>query len=259
MRRLSLALFVAYALNAAYDPLSHWLHWPRPSWLVHLLTVSYFLFAVVHAGTYLGWRNALTFWGISFGVSLAFESAGVATGAFYGPYHYGDKLGPKLFGLVPVLIPMAWFMMVYSTHGLVAVLAPGRRRSVWWAVWLAGVSAVAMTAWDLSMDPAMVGGGFWTWHQPGPFFGIPISNYLGWLETTFVVYLLYRLLELRWPPRDERLDWFGLLPFGAYILTWLNQVFSRTLTGHPELGLTAFFAMGAFVLAALTTLVHKRQ
>lgn len=259
MRLLSVALFVGYALLAAYDSLSHGFHLPRPVWLLPAFTLVYFAFAVAHAGAYLGWRNGLSFWAISFIVSLAFEAVGVATGAIYGPYHYTDRLGPKIFGLVPIMIPLAWFMMIYSTHGLVNVLTYPPRRGRGWAVWLALISAVAMTAWDLSMDPAMVKAGHWVWHQPGPFFGIPVSNYIGWLETTFVVYLLYRLFELRWPPRHTELDWFGLLPFGAYIITWLNQVFSRGLTGTPALSLVAFFAMGAWVFASLSTLWKSRQ
>ncbi|HEX7611382.1 MAG TPA: carotenoid biosynthesis protein, partial [Candidatus Limnocylindrales bacterium] len=34
----------------------------------------------------------------------------------------------------------------------------------------------------------------------GPYFGIPIQNYLGWLLTTFTVYLTYRAIEQRIRP-----------------------------------------------------------
>jgi putative membrane protein len=38
----------------------------------------------------------------------------------------------------------------------------------------------------------------WVWETGGPYFGIPIQNYFGWLLTTFTVYLAYRVLERRW-------------------------------------------------------------
>jgi Carotenoid biosynthesis protein len=43
-------------------------------------------------------------------VSWAFEKVGIATGLIYSPYHYSARLGVKL-GAVPVIIPLAWFMM----------------------------------------------------------------------------------------------------------------------------------------------------
>ena len=112
-------------------------------------------------------------------------------------------------------------MMMYSTHCLVNVIAGeagasqrGRRWAarLGGAAWLALVGAVAMTAWDLSMDPVMVRLGAWVWHVPGPYFGIPLRNYLGWLETTFVVFLLYRLFEGRWPARPNLPPAFAYLP-----------------------------------------------
>ena len=159
-------------------------------------------------------------------------------------------------------------MMMYSTHCLVNVIAGeagasqrGRRWAarLGGAAWLALVGAVAMTAWDLSMDPVMVRLGAWVCHVPGPYFGITLRNYLGWLETTFVVFLLYRLFEGRWPARPNSSLAFAYLPVVAYAFTWLRATADNLLNGDPALGLIAFFAMGSFVLAALTALFARRQ
>ncbi|PIZ25795.1 MAG: carotenoid biosynthesis protein, partial [Chloroflexi bacterium CG_4_10_14_0_8_um_filter_57_5] len=45
-------------------------------------------FALVHACQREGWERALRLLALVFGVSLLFESVGVATGLIYGPYHY---------------------------------------------------------------------------------------------------------------------------------------------------------------------------
>jgi putative membrane protein len=65
---------------------------------------------------------------------------------------------------------------------------------------LAAISAVVMTAWDLVIDPILSGPSAraWIWETGGPYFGIPIQNYSGWLLTTFSVYLAYRWLARRW-------------------------------------------------------------
>ena len=48
----------------------------------------------------------------------------MATGWVYGPYHYTDQLGPKFLGLVPYLIPVAWFMMSYPSFVIADRLVP---------------------------------------------------------------------------------------------------------------------------------------
>jgi len=82
-------------------------------------------------------------------------------------------LGPSC-GEVPLLIPLAWFMMIYPSY-VVANLAleghvfgtPGGRGRL---VGLAAASAIVMTAWDLVIDPILsdVGQG-WIWETGGPY------------------------------------------------------------------------------------------
>jgi len=52
------------------------------------------------------------------------------------------------------------------------------------------------------IDPILSGPSVraWIWEAGGPYFGIPIQNYVGWLLTTFTVYLAYRTLEQRFAP-----------------------------------------------------------
>ena len=88
---------------------------PTPGWATALSTVVYFLFALLHSSERLGWKPAAILLILCFSISLLFESLGVATGWIYGPYHYADELGPKFLGLVPYLIPLAWFMMMYPS------------------------------------------------------------------------------------------------------------------------------------------------
>jgi putative membrane protein len=57
------------------------------------------------------------------------------------------------------------------------------------------IGAAAITAWDVFLDPQMVGEGYWSWSQPGPAFqGIPLVNYGGWFVTAVVMLMLVRLV-----------------------------------------------------------------
>jgi uncharacterized membrane protein len=167
-----------------------------------LLTTILALFSLTHAWYSIGGRLTLVFFGLSAVVSWAFEQVGVATGMVYGAYHYTDYLGAKL-GHVPYLIPLAWFMMIYPSYVIANLLVEGRptgtRSGFSQLIRLAAVSAVVVTAWDLVVDPILSGpyARAWIWENGGPYFGIPIQNYVGWLVTTFTVYVAYRAVEQR--------------------------------------------------------------
>ncbi len=222
--------------------------------LMPLATLSFFTFSLTHASWRLGGRHALLLLGLTFGVSLTFESVGVLTGWIYGPYHYTDRLGPKVFGLVPFLIPIAWFMMSYCALVLAETLTGIRGvNSVGQAAGMAFLSAMIMTAWDLGMDPVMVTTLHWVWEAEGAYFGIPVQNYLGWLATTFCIYFPYRLIVARHQPRPWGAGGRGFesLPTLAYVVTWLSTAMVNLQMGQAGVALVTFFGMGSFALLGL--------
>ena len=169
------------------------------------LIVILLLFSLWHASVALGVRLTLAFFAITTVTSWIFEEIGVVTGLVYGSYHYTATLGPWL-GSVPVLIPLAWFMLVYPSYVVANLIVdgwpvgtPGGRGHL---VRLALVGALVMTAWDLVVDPILSGPtvGAWVWERGGSYYGVPLQNFLGWIVTTFTVYLLYRSVERRWTP-----------------------------------------------------------
>jgi putative membrane protein len=164
-------------------------------------TLVFVLFAVLHCGRCEGWRRTGLFFATAAVLSYALEEAGVRTGLVYGPYHYSDMLGPKL-GHVPVLIPLAWFMMIYPSWVTARALLRGvDTRAAAGMAARALVAGMVMTAWDTVMDPGMAAAGNWVWERGGAYFGVPLRNYFGWLLTTFVVYcgagLIWRFVESR--------------------------------------------------------------
>jgi len=224
------------------------------------LTTLLVAFSVSHAAYALGLRRTAVFFAISAVVSWLFEQAGVSTGAVYGPYHYTDVLGPKL-GDVPLLIPGAWFMMIYPGYVIAGLLVDGRpygTRGSWAnVVWLAAAGAAVMTAWDVVVDPILSGPAFraWIWEQGGPYFGVPLRNYAGWLVTTFVVYLLYRAWERgsaapagQLADRGSMAAWLPLVAYGAMLVSNLVS------GGPPELAVIGPFVMGVPLLAAAARL-----
>ncbi len=245
LRRITLALLVLYALLTVYSAFG------RP--LVQLAPLVGSAFALLHAGQREGWRGALRLLLLVFGVSLLFESVGVATGWVYGPYYYTDKLGPKFLGLVPYLIPLAWFMMSYPAFVIAERLigpdnqeAPGNR--VWRLLVVAAVGGLVMTAWDVVMDPLMVAGGHWVWEAAGAYFGIPLQNFWGWWLTVFTTFVLYLLVRGR---RDALPDpGFDRQAVAAYGVTALGMIAASLRHDAADLALIGFFVMAPWAIMA---------
>ncbi len=228
------------------------------------LTAILTLFSLCHAWYSVGGRLTAIFFALSAAISWALEEGGVATGLVYGGYHYTDYLGPRL-GDVPLLIPLAWFMMIYPSY-VIANLIVGRRVTgpgpgLRTLVVAAGASAVVMTAWDLVVDPILSGPSVhaWVWESGGAYFGVPLQNFFGWLVTTFVVYAAYRLVEQRHGPAPlGPVDWrTGAMPVAAYGLMLFGDLMSGvTPMGVVPIGLVV---MGVPLLLAAWRLVELRN
>ena len=106
------------------------------------------------------------------------ERVGITTNRPFGHYLYSGALRPQVAG-VPALVPMAWLAMAVPARET-AHAALGRRST---RVTRIVGGALTLTAWDLFLDPQMVGEGYWQWARRGVYRGIPVSNYLGWFLT----------------------------------------------------------------------------
>jgi putative membrane protein len=210
-------------------------------------------------------RTALML-GSAFGISLGCELLGVATGWMFGNYTYTDRLGAKVLGLVPLVIPIAWLMMLYPAYETAALLADRLAARLPLPYWYARtahavlhiiLAALAMTAWDLSLDPRMVNEGNWVWHDGGAYFGIPLSNFLGWLITALLIYAVWRTVDARGKPdrrasREPDRSLHTCLPVLAYLITWLAESSANVLVwGTPLVGAAVFVGMGLFGIPAL--------
>jgi putative membrane protein len=61
-----------------------------------------------------------------------------------------------------------------------------------------------MVMWDLTFDPrASTIQHMWIWEQGGGYFGVPLTNYLGWFFTVYVFLQLFALFVRLRPGGDE--------------------------------------------------------
>ena len=127
-------------------------------------------------------------------VTAAVERFGTLTGVPFGRYAYTGALQPQV-AHVPVIVPMAWFAMSLPARET-AHAALGEQSTMAKRI---ALGSAAMTAWDLFLDPQMVGEGYWAWARRGVYRGIPLSNFVGWFITGLGV---MAMLEAMLPATD---------------------------------------------------------
>jgi uncharacterized membrane protein len=163
------------------------------------------VFALVHGAMFYRLRGILIFFVICLVVGNIIENIGVLTGFPFGRYHFTNLMGPKLF-FVPVFLGLAYLGMGYLSWTLARVILGGMRSPLTGSrvFTLPLVASFIMVAWDLAMDP--IWGTVldaWIWQHGGAYFGVPVSNFLGWDLDVFIIYLLFALY-LRGRPTNPR-------------------------------------------------------
>lgn len=206
----------------------------------------------------LGLRRTTTFFVIAVPISLCSEILGTTSGYPFGNYAYTDFLGYKVAGHVPFSIPLSWFYVGFAVYILGAVIAARYNLSprAWWGVIL---GAWFLTVWDLVLDPAMAHADlsvkFWEWYDTGPYFGMPIVNFLGWTLTAFVFMGLSRYA---WgsdiDPAVEPIPvWF------PYVIFFANTAFAAAISASVGLWIPIVLAVVLGLVPAALALVAERD
>lgn len=166
---------------------------------------------------FVGVRKTLIFFVVATMIPLSMELLGTSTGFPFGPYSYTSFLGFKVANLVPYSIPLSWFYMGFASYilasGIVASVGTRHR-----SAWSLALGVYFLTVWDLALDPAMASQRlpihFWIWYQNGPYFGMPLSNLVGWSLTGLIYIGISRAL---WGSNLETQRRAAWIPFGIYV------------------------------------------
>jgi putative membrane protein len=162
---------------------------------VSVLVLFLVVFVLLHGALRYRWSGILIFIAIALVVSNILENVSILTGFPFGHYYYTDALGIKLF-LVPVLIGPAYIGTGYLAWVIATVLVGDVRRDSrpFMLVAVPIIASFAMVVWDLCFDPTLSTIlKFWVWKQGGGYFGVPLTNYLGWFLTVYLFYQAFAL------------------------------------------------------------------
>ncbi len=128
-------------------------------------------------------------------VALAAELASTRVGLPFGLYHYtGDTQAAELFlSNVPFFSPLSFPFLAYAAFCLTRrTLGPDWGASLRGRLRAVALSGALMMLLDVVIDPLAVRGGRWflghIFYYPdgGLYFGVPLSNFLGWLVVGWI-------------------------------------------------------------------------
>lgn len=151
------------------------------------------IFVVMHMLTLYRGRDVVIFYVITLVISNLYENVGILTGFPFGSYDYTDALGPKIF-LVPVLVGASYVGAAYASWLMALIVLRQWRRplSGWSVVIVPAFAAIFMVMWDLTFDPNnSTVRQWWIWEDGGAYFGVPVTNFLGWYLTVFTFMLIF--------------------------------------------------------------------
>ncbi len=188
-----------------------------------LSTIALRPYVFVFLGFYLaiaivnfGLRTTLLFTVLTYTVAWACEWSSVHNGFPFGLYHYVQATRGREIWVagVPFMDSLSFTFLAFASYTLALLLsAPVYRRGLdvrvldTWEirsaprVWL--MAALFMVMVDMVADPLSVLGQRWFlgrifWYDPpGPHFGVPISNYLGWYFVAALSVAIFQVLDRR--------------------------------------------------------------
>lgn len=177
--------------------------------------------------------------------AVLLESFAVSTGIPYGHFVYGEKIGAKVLGLVPWTVPFAWTPLLLASMALAY-------RWTTQALPAIALSAAALVALDVVLDPGAVAQRFWTWSQPGGFYQVPLSNFCGWFLTGAIGSWIFQRLTARVapsqpsasPPASLLGSGFLILSFWTSVCFWMT-LWLPTLIGVALLAVIGFYLLGS--------------
>jgi putative membrane protein len=232
---------------------------------------TFLLLYLVAAVADMGWRKTLLFTLIGWGVAFTAESLSIRIGIPFGLYHYIPTTVDRELWIagVPFMDSLSFVFLAYASFALarLAVLPLHRTGEGWWMSTLAPhtplhppVLLLTVTLFvliDVVVDPVALRGDRWflgqIFYYPagGIYFGVPISNFIGWGVVGFTIMILFALLEASVkgspPAWAERLP---LRPLYGPALYYIVLGFTLTVTWL--IGETTLFLVGCLIYFPLT-------
>lgn len=173
--------------------------------------------------------------------ALIIESIGIHTGWPYSPFEYTMPFGYRLLGTTPWTVFIAWSPLVIGAY----LLAQTWFRQHWsrFLVYL-GI----LVGSDIVLDPGAVARGLWEYTNGGLWFDVPIQNFIGWVISGTIAYVILRLILKHREIQNTKYIWIGSLSLLLSIYLWsgVNAAYELWLPAILGIILGKILILGLF-------------
>ena len=237
---------------------------------------------LVAAVAHLGWKKTLTFTAVGYLIAFLSEFASINTGFPYGWYYYIETTkGQELWVAgVPFFDSLSYVFLAYCSYATALLVVSPIKAWKWDVVTLETAVirrsfAVLILAsffqvfLDIVIDPVALQGRRWFlgqiygYREAGVHFGVPLSNYGGWLVTSFFLVLALQLIDAGLDRRVEKPAGVVNIPFRSLLgpVLYLSVIaFNLTVTiliGERLMATAGAFTYTLPILISLVLIVRR--
>ncbi len=229
-------------------------------------------FYLIAGGTQLGLKRITSFTLLAYIIAFVSEYASTRIGIPYGLYHYtGETHGKELFiSNVPFMDSLSYSFLGYFSYSLALLLvSPVTREGwkfelphpPWYSKKVLFLTAVLFVLQDVLIDPVSLRGSEWFlgqiyyYPEQGMYFGVPLSNFLGWFLVGLAIIYCFQKL-------DRKMGWSGESAGNALmgpVLYFLNMMFILSVTFYIGEYLIGMISLSIFSLLFFFTILKVRQ
>jgi len=175
------------------------------------------------ASAHLGWRKTILFAVVGYLISFISEYSSINTGFPYGWYNYIDATKDRELWIagVPFFDSLSYVFLAYCSYATaLLVVSPikswGRNfitletRAIRRSLAVLFLGSLFQVFLDIIVDPVALQGRRWFlgqiygYREAGVHFGVPISNYIGWLGVSVLMVLALQIIDAMVGRKRER-------------------------------------------------------
>jgi len=174
-----------------------------------------------------GLKRTLLFGLAGYFLAWISELSSIHNGFPYGHYFYIEHTRAQEIWVlgVPLMDSISYVFLIYASYSLALLILSPVQRSPWglyvletakirasWFTTLLGT--VLFVYLDIIIDPVALQGNRWFlgqiygYQEQGVYFGVPISNFAGWLIVGFVIIAVFQRID-QWLHRHNSPDYHG--------------------------------------------------
>ena len=246
--------------------------------------VFVFLCVYLLAGAaHLGWRQILAYLPLGYLLAWSSEFASIRWGFPYGDYFYIPSTLDRelwIFG-VPFMDSLSYVFLSYCSYSMAIFLRSPlsmartnllvlETREIRRSSQTLILGSFLFVLLDIIIDPVALQGEHWFlgeiygYRNPGIYFGIPMSNFGGWLLVGFVMIAALQILDRisgLEPRRKSSLSHIPLVGLGGPLLYLSVLAFNLTVTfwiGEHLMGVVGCLILSFTALMAVFFTLHKQ-